>query len=130
MQLASLLQTISSKMKLYSAVLAVAALFSAVEACKCYNSQGRHVSEYTHACCTYTGGIFSKDNCDGDIFDKLSTFAKCCKNLASQTDCDCPTCPQEDARRTALGLPLMSDTERAAFAVKMNANQRSVPFIG
>ncbi|KAL7932636.1 hypothetical protein V8C35DRAFT_281418 [Trichoderma chlorosporum] len=120
-------------MKLYSAVVAVVALFSAAEACKCWNSQGRHVSEYTHACCTYTGGFFSNDsdNCDGDIFDKLGVFTRCCANLGTESDCDCPDCPEEDARRKSLGLKPMSDAERADFAGKKSERQqRSVPFIG
>ncbi|RFU73062.1 glycosyltransferase family 90 [Trichoderma arundinaceum] len=104
-------------MKFYSVIFAAAALFSAAEACKCW-ARGRHVSEYTHACCTYTGGIFSRDNCDGDIFDQLGKFARCCENLGSHTDCDCPTCPQEDERRKAMGLAPMTDVERVAFAAK------------
>ncbi|KAL7913315.1 hypothetical protein GGI35DRAFT_286835 [Trichoderma velutinum] len=117
-------------MKFYSAIFAVVALFSSAEACKCWNSHGRTVSEYTHACCTYTGGFFTNDNCDGDIFDKLNVFRKCCKNLGSESDCDCPDCPQEDARRKSMGLAPMSDAERAEFAGKKTEKQRSVPFIG
>jgi hypothetical protein len=104
-------------MKSYSIILAVVALFSAAEACKCWGAQ-RHTPEYTHACCTFSGGIFSDDNCDGDIFDNLSTFSQCCENLNSTSDCSCPTCPEEDIRRKSLGLPPMTDAERVAFAQK------------
>ncbi|KAL6792408.1 hypothetical protein GGI42DRAFT_335115 [Trichoderma sp. SZMC 28013] len=121
-------------MKLYSIIFAIIALFSAAEACKCWNSYGRAVSEYTHACCTYTGGFFSDGNCDGDIFDKLDVFRTCCENLGTESDCDYPDYLQEDARREALGLEPMSDAERAEFAVrkseKKTEKQRSVPFIG
>ncbi|KAL6692220.1 hypothetical protein J3F84DRAFT_351862 [Trichoderma pleuroticola] len=120
-------------MKFYSAIIAIVALFSAAEACKCWNPYGRTVSEYTHACCTYTGGFFSNENCD-DVFDKLDVFRTCCENLGTESDCDCPDCPVEDARRKALGLAPMSDAERAEFAVKKTEQktekQRSVPFIG
>ncbi|EHK25006.1 uncharacterized protein TRIVIDRAFT_220441 [Trichoderma virens Gv29-8] len=117
-------------MKLYSAIFAVITLFSTAEACKCWNSYGRHVSEYTHACCTYTGGIFNNGNCDGDIFDKIGVFTKCCENLGTESDCECPDCPQEDARRKSLSLAPMTDAERADFAAKKSEKQRSVPFIG
>ncbi|KAK4062751.1 uncharacterized protein Triagg1_9749 [Trichoderma aggressivum f. europaeum] len=121
-------------MQLYSAIFAVIALFSTAEACKCWNSYGRTVSEYTHACCTYTGGFFSDDNCDGDILDKLDVFRTCCENLGTESDCYCPDCPVEDARRKAMGLKPMTDAERAEFAVKgtekKSEKQRSVPFIG
>ncbi|KAL7785570.1 hypothetical protein V8C37DRAFT_405770 [Trichoderma ceciliae] len=116
-------------MKLYSALFATVALSSAAEACKCW-ARGRQISEYTHACCTYTGGVFSRDNCDGDIFDKLGTFSKCCKILGSRTDCDCETCPQEDARREALGLAPMTDAERAAFSEKKNEKNQVRGFVG
>ncbi|OPB41939.1 hypothetical protein A0O28_0030560 [Trichoderma guizhouense] len=123
-------------MKFYPAIFAIVALFSAAEACKCWNSYGRAVSEYTHACCTYTGGFYSDHNCNGDIFDKLDVFRTCCENLGAESDCDCPDCPEEDARRKALGLKPMTDAERHEFAVKKTETetktekQRSVPFIG
>lgn len=112
-------------MKISLILFATAGLFSAAEACKCW-AAGKLIPEYTQACCTYTGGLFNirTNNCDGDIFDKLNKFAGCCRFLKSTSDCDCPTCPDEDERRQALGLPPMTDAERIAFAEKTETGEK------
>ncbi|GAB0134036.1 hypothetical protein EsDP_00002422 [Epichloe bromicola] len=76
-------------MKLLASIVAVVAMVSSVEACKCLSSIGNNV-DATNACCKQAGGSASGGDCPaGQISNKLSTFAGCCRGYGDKSDCRC-----------------------------------------
>ncbi|TPX10381.1 uncharacterized protein E0L32_008600 [Thyridium curvatum] len=101
-------------MKLSAAITAIAAFFSATEACKC----GSNV-DATRACCRSVGGNPTNDDCPASgISERLSNFASCCNSLGARSDCRCPVgCArvETDAQRLAAGQDPLTDEELAAY---------------
>lgn len=101
-------------MKVFAAVLALAALLSAAEACKCVSSIGNNEAA-TRACCQEAGGSASETDCPADdISNNLSRFASCCRQYETRSDCRCPIgCARQEleAQRAAEGKAPPTDTE-------------------
>ncbi|POR39232.1 Uncharacterized protein TPAR_00569 [Tolypocladium paradoxum] len=105
-------------MKFTVVILAVATLFSASDACKCIGPNGNNV-EATNACCQEAGGRASGGDCPaGQISQRLSRFASCCRNYSTRSDCRCPIgCAKQEleAEREAKGMPPPTEDEVQAL---------------
>ena len=101
-------------MKFHAALVVIAALVSAAQACKC----GGNV-DVTRGCCTYAGGVTNDDDCTANtISEQLSSFHSCCSWFNTRSDCSCPVgCVRREvqAARKAGGLPAFNETEMLAF---------------
>lgn len=81
-------------MKLFHlSLLAVAALLSSAEACKCIKN-GQKQNAVTESCCKAFGGIFEfgEDCRASSISERLTNFSACCGNSAACSDCRCNQC--------------------------------------
>ncbi|KAL3963258.1 hypothetical protein ACCO45_000262 [Purpureocillium lilacinum] len=77
-------------MKFSTTIISIVALLASAEACKCLSSVGNN-SEATSACCKEAGGSANGSDCPaGEISDRLSRFASCCKAYGTRSDCRCP----------------------------------------
>lgn len=69
-------------MKFPTSIIAIAALFASAE--------GVNVAA-TFNSCREAGGIPGGNQCPaGQISEKFSTFAECCKTHSDRSDCRCP----------------------------------------
>lgn len=77
-------------MKLLTSIVAIIAMISSAEACQCLSAIGVNDAA-TKNCCREAGGSPSGNQCPaGQISQKLSTFASCCKSYGTRSDCRCP----------------------------------------
>ncbi|PWI66136.1 hypothetical protein PCL_05354 [Purpureocillium lilacinum] len=77
-------------MKFSTTIISIAALLTSAEACKCLSSIGIN-EPATRACCQAAGGPANGSDCPaGEISNKLSTFAQCCRSYGTRSDCRCP----------------------------------------
>lgn len=97
-------------MKFNFAVIAIAALISAADACKCGGNR-----DATFACCRNVGGVPSGNDCPANtISERLSNFHSCCLGFGVRSDCRCPVgCLMTEvaAERKTQGLPAFNDSE-------------------
>jgi hypothetical protein len=114
-------------MKFSSALIALAALLSSSEACKCLSPIGVN-GPATRSCCTNVGGKPDIDECPaGQISSKLSAFALCCRQYGTRSDCRCPFgCGRSElaAQRRLEGKPAPTDDEVMAYVASYEEEEK------
>jgi hypothetical protein len=101
-------------MKLQTVMMALTALFTAADACKCGGNQ-----DATRACCRQVGGVPSGNDCPANtISERLSNFHSCCLGFGVRSDCRCPVgclLKEMEAERRVQGLPELNDSEKLNY---------------
>jgi len=78
---------IDLKMKPTSILLAIAALFAAGEACKCWQGSNFNIID-SRTCCERASGKWDGRDCpDRSLPNPATTFNNCCRQHSSSTDC-------------------------------------------
>ncbi|KAJ7342331.1 hypothetical protein DFH08DRAFT_811425 [Mycena albidolilacea] len=106
-------------------LVAIAALVSTSDACKCVINGGSH-PEATQPCCSQLSGNYNSGNGDcaaGSISEHLSNFRSCCttfelNNVALTSDCDFPKLADLEQIDTPQGegVAVKASVQRKRFA--------------